>query len=106
MDEKEYMVAFELVATAGNSKSYSMMAIQAAREGRFEDAEEQMAEAEKELQKAHQSQTDMLQQEARGDKVPLNIILVHAQDHLTMALLMRDIAKEFIEVYRRLDEAK
>ncbi len=34
----------------------------------------------------------MLQQEARGDKVPVNIILVHAQDHLTMALMMRDMA--------------
>ena len=42
----------------------------------------------------------MLQQEAEGNPVKVNIILVHAQDHLTMAMMMRDMAEQFVNLYQ------
>ena len=62
-------------------------------------------EADGDLHQAHDFQTKMLQDEARGNAIPLNIILVHAQDHLTGAILVRDLADEFIEINKRLANA-
>lgn len=105
MDEI-YETAFNLILSAGNSKSNSMMAIQAAREFRFEEAEELLDQAQKDLTEAHQIQTDLIQGEARGQKAEVNIIMVHAQDHLAMALMTVDNAKELLNVYKMIYDLK
>ncbi len=105
MDDK-YAAAFELIMNAGNAKSKALMAVEAAREFQFEEAEGYLKEAEEDMRKAHQSQFDMIQEEANGSPVEVNIILVHAQDHLTMAMMARDNAEEFINLYRVIKELK
>jgi len=75
MREEDYQVSFEIIATAGDSKGYSMDAICDARKGKFDSANEKINEANKKLLKAHELQTDMIAQEAGGDPVPVNIIL-------------------------------
>lgn len=102
MNPEDYEVAFKIIAVAGNAKSSSLMAIRESREGNFDQAAELLAEADRDLHEAHDIQTKMLQSEARGTQVQLNIILVHAQDHLTGAMLIRDLADEFVEINKRL----
>ena len=99
MDDDKYTVAFELITKAGDAKSKAMMAIEAAREFEFE-------EAEKYLKEAHDAQLDMMQKEASGTPADVNIILVHAQDHLTMAIMAHDNAEEFINLYKLIRELK
>lgn len=106
MDDTKYEAAFELIVCAGDARSSALMAIEAAREFDFEQAQHYMDEAKASLQKAHRAQTDMLQQEAAGTPVELNIVLVHAQDHLTMAFMAKDNAEEFIHLYKLLYEMK
>lgn len=106
MDERDYETAFQLILKAGNAKTAAMMAIEAAREGEFDKAEEYLKENEKELHEAHELQFAMIQKEAGGEAVPVNVVLVHAQDHLTMALMARDNAQEFIHLYRLLNELR
>lgn len=101
-----YEMAFGLILNAGNSKSKSLMAIETAREFEFEEAENLVAEAEEDLRAAHQTQTNLIQSEARGEKMELNLIMVHAQDHLTTAMIMIDQANEFINLYRLISELK
>ena len=103
MDPEEYNQAFKMIASAGNAKSSSLMAIREAREGNFDAAEELLKAADEDLHDAHRMQTEMLTEEARGNSVKLNIILIHAQDHLSGAILARDFAEEFIALYRKLD---
>lgn len=103
MNPEDYEGAFKLISVAGNAKSSSMMAIREAREGNLEEAKKLLEEADKDLREAHGSRTKMLTQEARGNAVPVNIILVHAQDHLTGAMIIRDLAEEFIEIYSKLN---
>ena len=91
MDETKYSGAFQIIMNAGNSKSAALMAIEAAKD---------------EMRAAHQAQIDMIQQEAAGNSVDVNIILVHAQDHLTMAILAKDLAEQFVELYRQMSEMK
>lgn len=102
MNPEDYEVAFTIISVAGNAKSSSMIAIREAREGNIEKARDLLKEADELLNEAHRSQTTLLTQEARGDSVAVNIILVHAQDHLTGAMIIRDLADEFIEIYTRL----
>lgn len=101
-----YEMAFGLILNAGNSKSKSLMAIEAAREFEFEEAESLVSEAEEDLRTAHQTQTDLIQGEARGEKMDLNLIMVHAQDHLTTAMIMVDQAREFINLYKMINDLK
>lgn len=106
MDTSEYDDAFKIISFAGNSKSSSMLAIAAAREAEFDKASEHLAEADKDLHAAHVAQTELITEEARGNKVPVNIILIHSQDHLTGAILMRDLAEEFVNLYKLLKLTK
>lgn len=99
-----YETSFGLILNAGNSKSFSLMAIEAARDYDFEEAHNLIAQAEAELKLAHQTQTDLIQSEARGEKCDVDIILVHAQDHLTTAMIMVDQAKEFVHLYELLSK--
>ncbi len=99
LDPADYEAAFQIISTAGAAKSESMLAIRAAREGDQAGAKEALARADEVLHEAHSLQTDLITAEARGQAVPVNVILIHAQDHLTGAILIRDLAEEFVHLY-------
>jgi PTS system cellobiose-specific IIA component len=101
-DQSIEQVAFQLILYAGNAKSSLMEAMYKAREGDFKVAREKISEAKIELSKAHLAQTSMIQSEARGEKLPLNILLVHAQDHLMNAMVMRDLVEEIIFLHEKM----
>lgn len=94
-------IAFQLILFAGNGRSNAMEAMQAARRGDYEVAEELLEAAGSELRKAHEFQTKLIQGEADGEAYPINILLIHAQDHLMTAMTVRDLAAEIIQLYQR-----
>ncbi|MGN0372874.1 MAG: PTS lactose/cellobiose transporter subunit IIA [Enterocloster sp.] len=106
MTEADYGPSFQIIAAAGDSKGYSMSAIKAAKAGNFEQAAADMKQASDLLLEAHEFQTSMIQQEASGNQVPVNIILVHSQDHLTMAMVAQDLSEQIVELYKELHEVK
>lgn len=93
-------LAFQLILFAGNGRSYAMEAIEEAKKGNFQKAEELIKKAGEEISKAHSFQTELIQQEAQGQTVDVNILLVHAQDHLMTSMVVRDLANEIIELYK------
>lgn len=95
-------IAFELILFSGNGRSSAMEAIQEAKQGNFERAEELLKQATEELGKAHNFQTQLIQAEADRKSNPVNILLVHAQDHLMTAMTVRDLAAEIVELYKKL----
>lgn len=58
----------QLIVHGGNAKSDAMLAIEAAKKGDFDVADEQIKNAEAALLEAHHSQTSLIQGEARGEK--------------------------------------
>ena len=42
----------------------------------------------------------MLTQEAQGNHLSVDVLLVHAQDHLMTAMLAQELIGELIELYR------
>lgn len=104
-DEENEMLSFEIIAAAGNARSLSFQALAAAREGDFEKADDLMAQADQADLEAHDVQTSLLVREANGDHTPVDVMLVHAQDHMMTAMLAHELIKEMIELYRRQAQA-
>jgi len=94
--------AMALIAGAGDSKSYSMEAIMMAKEGKFSEARELLEKAKEAMVETHDVQVQLIRGEMMGEKSELTLLMVHAQDHLTSAMLMRDMASEFIDIYEKL----
>jgi PTS system cellobiose-specific IIA component len=96
--------AMQLIAGAGDSRSYSMEAIMYAKTGEFDQARESIINASRGLKESHDSQLDLLGAEVQGKGPGLSLLMVHAQDHISMAILAKDMAQEFLELYERLDK--
>ncbi|HIZ82320.1 MAG TPA: PTS lactose/cellobiose transporter subunit IIA [Candidatus Mediterraneibacter pullistercoris] len=104
MDEKNIQSIMNLIIYGGDGRSSAMEAIQAAKKGDFELAEEKLKAADQSLLEAHHSQTEMLTQEANGNSVEVSLLMVHGQDHLMTGMMFRDLAKEIVYLYRTLKE--
>jgi PTS system cellobiose-specific IIA component len=63
-----------------------------------------MEEARKELLSSHKIQTNLIQKEAGGDKTEVNLLLVHAQDHLMTSILARDLIEKMIEMEEKIKD--
>lgn len=94
------MVSFGIIAHAGDARSYAYGALAAAKAGNFEEAAELLKQSDAAAVEAHHMQTDLLIGEANGNKTPVDVLLVHAQDHLMTSMLAVELIKELIELYK------
>ena len=95
-------VAMGLIAGAGHARSSCMEAIELAKEGKFQEAREALTRADDSMVAAHETQTQLIRDEMSGESEGVSLLMVHAQDHLNLALVMRDVAEEFIQIHQRL----
>lgn len=100
-DEYDEMI-MSLVVEGGNARSLAMEAMSAAKAGRMDEAEDLMKQCEDALTEAHNAQTDMIQAEIRGEGAAVKLLMVHAQDHLMDALVVKDLAREIIDLYKKI----
>ena len=70
------MIGFEIVAYAGDARSKCLVG-------------------------AHNSQTDILAKEAAGEDLEMSFIMIHGQDHLMTTILLKELMKHLIELYKR-----
>ena len=90
-------IIMNLIMHSGEARSYSMEAIQAAKENNIEEAKSLIEKADEELGHAHNAQT-----KAGGDKAEFSLLLCHAQDHFMTTMTLKDVAIEIIDIYTRL----
>ena len=94
------MISFGIIAHAGDARSYAFGALEAAKAGNFEEAEALLKQSNDAAVEAHHMQTELLVNEANGNKTPVDVLLVHAQDHLMTSMLAVELIKELIEIYK------
>lgn len=94
------MISFGIIAHAGDARSYAFGALAAAKAGNFEEAEALLKQSNDAAVEAHHMQTELLVNEANGNKTPVDVLLVHAQDHLMTSMLAVEVIKELIELYK------
>lgn len=96
------VVIMELVVSAGSARSQALTALQCARNGDFIGAQEAMRQSHEAVKQAHKIQSQLISFDEGCGKLPVNLITVHAQDHLMNAMLIQDLAEDLITLYRRL----
>lgn len=101
-NENNYDASFQIISYAGNSRGLSTEAIEAAKSNKFKEAEDKIEEAQTNFVKAHQYLTELIVDEANGNSSneKVDLLMIHAQDHLTMATLALDNAREFLDIYK------
>lgn len=92
----------ELIVNAGQAKSYAQIAMAAARKKQFAIAEQNIASAKEVINLAHKVQTQLIAMDEGQGKIPVTLLMVHAQDHLMNAMLAMDMAEEIIILRKEL----
>lgn len=95
------MVSMTLIANSGDARSMAFGALEAAKAGNFEEADELLKKSDEAATLAHKAQTELLFKEANGDHTDVNVLLVHAQDHLMTSMLASELIKEIILLYKK-----
>lgn len=92
-------IVVQIIAFAGDSKSYSMEALSDVERDNFDEAEVNLQEAEKQLTAAHEVHTKLLVEEARKPgSVPITLMVVHASNHLSGAEVTFDLVKHIVQI--------
>lgn len=94
----------ELIIHAGEARSSAMQALQAARKHHWSEADALLQQASDAARNAHKIQTALIGADEGCGKIPVNLIMVHAQDHLMNAMLCRDLVEEIIWLHREVQE--
>lgn len=104
MNQDQYdELIMNIIVEGGNARSLAMEAIQEAKNGNLAQAEQLLADCGEALTNVHHVQTGLIQSEIQGDHIQVMLLMVHAQDHLMDAMVIRDMATEFVELYKKIN---
>ncbi|KHF29278.1 Oligo-beta-mannoside-specific phosphotransferase enzyme IIA component [Anoxybacillus sp. BCO1] len=93
-------ISFQLILHSGNARSKIIEAVRQYREGKAEDAERLLDEAEHDLSEAHHIHFHMIQKEAAGQRTEFSLLMMHAEDHLMSTMAMKELVKELIVLFK------
>lgn len=91
------LICFEMISYFGSAKSSYLEALQAAKNKDYDSAKRLIEEGDAAFIQGHHAHASLIQQEAAGAKVPFSIFLVHAEDQLMSAELVKILSLELIE---------
>jgi PTS system cellobiose-specific IIA component len=100
IDEMNYEeMVMGLIVNAGQCKSFAFQALQQVKKGHIAESTILMEQAETAAKEAHSVQTKLIEFDEGEGKVPVHLIMVHAQDHLMTAMLAKELIQEIIELH-------
>ncbi|WP_300000629.1 PTS N,N'-diacetylchitobiose transporter subunit IIA [uncultured Cedecea sp.] len=95
-------VVMGLIINAGQARSFAYGALKQAKLGDFPGAKEMMERSRIALSEAHRVQTQLIESDEGEGKIKVSLVMVHAQDHLMMAILLRELVEELIELHQKI----
>ncbi len=104
--EELQQAAFAIISIVGEAKVSYVKALSLAKSGSYEEAKEEIEKGNKTLAQAHHEHFGMIQREAEGHALEYSLLFTHAEDQLLTAEVFRDMAVEFLEVYKELNQLK
>lgn len=96
-------IAMTLIGNSGEARSLAFEALKEAKSGNYEEAKDYLEKAKERSLVAHSMQTELICNEADGNGIDMNLLMVHAQDHLMTSILARELISEIIELYKKLE---
>ena len=89
-----------IIINAGQARSLCYEALRQAKQGQFAEADDLLKQATAAANAAHAVQTQLIEDDQGEGKIPVTLVLVHAQDHLMTSMLARELVTELIDLYR------
>ena len=100
MDQEQ--VVMGIIVNAGQARSLYYEALHAAKQGDFDGAERMIKEAQGYISEAHHVQTKLIEADEGEGKIPMTLVMVHAQDHLMTSMLAGELVRELVDIHRRI----
>lgn len=101
MEDFDYEeTVMSLIMRSGMAKSLCFEALSEAKAHRFTAAEKLMNEAQEAFRQAHEIQTRLIGLDEGVGKIPVHLVMAHAQDHLMTSMLAKEMIAELIEVHK------
>lgn len=100
------LICFQIISASGGAKSAFMAAIEAAKEGNFEEAEEMIHQGDEYMNQGHEPHAKLIQAEASGNPTDVNLLLLHAEDQMMGAEQFKVLAEQMIDLYKELNKLK
>ncbi|MCW8330391.1 PTS lactose/cellobiose transporter subunit IIA [Photobacterium sp. SDRW27] len=97
-------VVMEIIVNAGEARSLCYEALALARKDGIEDARALLKQAKECLNRAHLTQTQLIEADQGEGKVPMTLVMVHAQDHLMTTILAHELATEMLALHEKMAE--
>lgn len=97
-------ISMTIIANAGGGKALAFEALEAAKKGDFEEADKLLKKGNETAGAAHSTQAELLSAQMNGEKVDLDILLIHSQDHLMTGMLAQELLKEMVKMYAKIHE--
>ncbi|NIZ47163.1 PTS lactose/cellobiose transporter subunit IIA [Entomospira nematocerorum] len=92
---------FTIITGAGEARAKTFEAVSLAESGKLEEAKTRYKEADGELHSAHKIQTSFIQQESSGTPVEINMLFIHAQDHLMTAISEKAMVGKLLALHEK-----
>ncbi|MDO4814691.1 MAG: PTS lactose/cellobiose transporter subunit IIA [Gemella sp.] len=96
------LTSMKLIAHVGEAKSKYMSAISKAKESKFEEAEALCSEGDLAFNRGHKVHQELLTRMASGEKLDIDLLLIHSEDQLMSTEVFRTLSREFIDLYKRI----
>lgn len=96
------LISFQIISAVGTARSMYIEAIEEAKKGDIEKARKLITEGEEVFVEGHKAHASLIQQEANGESVVPQLLLVHAEDQLMSAEAFKIIATQFVDLYETL----
>jgi PTS system cellobiose-specific IIA component len=91
-------IVMNIIIHSGDARSYLYEALEYAKKEKYDEIGPLIEKANEAIGKAHEIQTQMLQEEASGNPLKVSILFVHSQDHLMTTISEKNMILEIIEL--------
>ena len=100
------LIAFNIISNVGTAKSMGIQALIKGRGGNVEEAEKLLEDASVFMREGPKSHAQLIQEEAKGNRQELSLILMHAEDQLMAAEIILSLAKEILYMQKEINDLK
>lgn len=100
LDNETVRIATQVIINSGNARNLAYKALDFAEEEDYEKAKECIEKAKAEINSAHVTQTEIIHAEARGEHLPISLLLTHAQDSLMIAMSDVQLISRLIKFFK------
>lgn len=102
MDDKTVEIAMMIIMHAGTAKSLAVEAIDLADQGKFEEANKSIEEAEASYTEAAKEHFKAIQADSEDGGLNLNVLFIHAEDQMLNSETIIILAKKMIALHKKI----